>query len=112
VVADAHRILMRGGVYMYPQDEKDPYRAGRLRLLYEANPVAFLVEQAGGAASTGRGRIMDVQPDSLHQRVPLIFGSRNEIERIERYHAEHAAGTDKPYYSPLFAERSLLRVDA
>ncbi len=112
MVADVHRILVRGGVYMYPRDAKDPARDGRLRLLYEANPVAFLVEQAGGAASTGRSRIMDLQPDSLHQRVPLIFGSRNEIERIERYHAEFEAGTDKPYYSPLFAQRSLLRVDA
>jgi fructose-1,6-bisphosphatase I / sedoheptulose-1,7-bisphosphatase len=112
MVADVHRILMRGGVYMYPYDTKDPQRSGRSRLLYEANPVAFLMEQAGGAASTGRGRIMDVVPESLHQRVPLIFGSRNEIERIERYHAEHAAGIDKPYYSPLFAERSLLRIDA
>jgi fructose-1,6-bisphosphatase len=112
MVADVHRILTRGGIYMYPHDTKDPHSAGRLRLLYEANPVAFLVEQAGGAASTGRGRIMDVQPESLHQRVPLIFGSRHEIERIERYHEEYAAGTDKPYFSPLFAERSLLRIDA
>jgi fructose-1,6-bisphosphatase I/sedoheptulose-1,7-bisphosphatase len=112
MVADVHRILMRGGVYLYPYGTKDPTRAGRLRLLYEANPVAFLVEQAGGAATTGWRRIMEVAPESLHQRVPLIFGSRNEIERIERYHAEHAAGIDKPYYSPLFAERSLLRVEA
>lgn len=112
MVADVHRILTRGGVYMYPHDTKDPHRAGRLRLLYEANPVAFVVEQAGGAASTGKRRIMDVMPEDPHQRVPLIFGSRCEIERIERYHAEYAAGTDKPYYSPLFAERSLLRIDA
>lgn len=112
MVADVHRILMRGGVYMYPYDTRDPQRAGRWRLLYEANPVAFLLEQAGGAASTGCGRILDVMPESLHQRVPLIFGSREEIERIERYHAEHAAGVDKPYSSPLFAERSLLRIDA
>ncbi len=112
MVADAHRILMRGGVYMYPHDTKDPHRPGRWRLLYEANPVAFLVEQAGGAASTGQGRIMAMEPESLHQRVPLIFGSRHEIERIERYHAEFAAGTDKPYRSPLFAERSLFRVEA
>jgi fructose-1,6-bisphosphatase I/sedoheptulose-1,7-bisphosphatase len=112
MVADVHRILMRGGVYLYPYGTRDPQKAGRLRLLYEANPVAFLVEQAGGAASTGSRRIMEVVPESLHQRVPLVFGSRNEIERIERYHAEHAAGIDKPYYSPLFAERSLLRADA
>jgi fructose-1,6-bisphosphatase len=112
MVADVHRILMRGGVYMYPLDTKDPRRAGRLRLLYEANPVAFLVEQAGGAASTGRGRIMQVAPGDIHQRVPLIFGSRPEIERIERYHADFACGADKPYVSPLFAERSLFRIDA
>lgn len=111
MVADVHRILMRGGVYMYPQGSKDGTHAGRLRLLYEANPVAFVVEQAGGAASTGRGRILDVTPHGLHQRVPLIFGSRSEIERIELYHAEFAAGTDKPYASPLFAERSLFRAD-
>jgi fructose-1,6-bisphosphatase I/sedoheptulose-1,7-bisphosphatase len=112
MVADVHRILMRGGVYLYPYGTRDPQKAGRLRLLYEANPVAFLVEQAGGAASTGSRRIMEVVPESLHQRVPLIFGSRNEIERIERYHAEHAAGIDKPYFSPLFAERSLWRAEA
>jgi fructose-1,6-bisphosphatase I/sedoheptulose-1,7-bisphosphatase/fructose-1,6-bisphosphatase I len=112
MVADVHRILMRGGVYMYPQDTKDPRRAGRLRLLYEANPVAFIVEQAGGAASTGRRRIMEVRPEDIHQRVPLIFGSRTEIERIERYHAEFETGDDKPYASPLFAERSLFRIDA
>jgi fructose-1,6-bisphosphatase len=112
MVADVHRILMRGGIYMYPHDTKDPQRDGRLRLLYEANPVAFLVEQAGGAASTGCGRVMEVKPDSLHQRVPLIFGSRHEIERIERYHAEFASGIDKPYASPLFGERSLFRLEA
>lgn len=112
MVADVHRILMRGGVYLYPYDAKEPRRSGRLRLLYEANPVAFIVEQAGGAASTGRGRIMEVQPESLHQRVPLIFGSRNEIERIERYHAEFACGTDRPYFSPLFGERSLFHSGA
>lgn len=112
MVADVHRILMRGGVYMYPYDAKEPRKSGRLRLLYEANPVAFIVEQAGGAASTGRDRIMDVQPENLHQRVPLIFGSRTEIERIERYHAEFACGADRPYVSPLFGERSLFRADA
>ena len=112
IVADAHRILMRGGVYMYPLGARDPRAAGRWRLLHEANPIAFLIEQAGGAASTGRSRIMEVQPHSLAQRVALIFGSRNEIERIERYHAEFEAGTDKPYDSPLFGERSLFRIEA
>jgi fructose-1,6-bisphosphatase I/sedoheptulose-1,7-bisphosphatase/fructose-1,6-bisphosphatase I len=107
LVAEVHRILVRGGLFMYPKDTKDPAKPGRLRLLYEANPMAMIVEQAGGAASTGRGRIMEVQPTELHQRVPVILGSKNEVERIERYHQEHEAGLDQPYTSPLFRERSL-----
>jgi fructose-1,6-bisphosphatase I len=86
MVAEVHRILMRGGIFMYPKDTKDPARAGKLRLLYEANPMSFIVEQAGGASSTGRERIMDVQPDGLHQRVPVILGSRNEVETVISYH--------------------------
>jgi len=109
LVAEVHRILIRGGVFMYPRDTKDPARPGRLRLLYEANPVAFLVEQADGWATTGRERLMQVVPDGLHQRVPVIFGSRAEVERIERYHAEFASGADLPFVSPLFNERSLFR---
>jgi fructose-1,6-bisphosphatase len=109
MVAEAHRILMRGGVFLYPRDTKDPSKPGRLRLLYEANPIAMLVEQAGGAASTGRGRLMAQAPEALHQRVPVILGSRHEVERIERYHDEHDNGTDKPFVSPLFNERSLFR---
>jgi fructose-1,6-bisphosphatase I / sedoheptulose-1,7-bisphosphatase len=112
MVAEAHRILMRGGVYLYPSDSKDPGKAGRLRLLYEANPIALLIEQAGGRAITGRGRLLDLSPQGLHQRVSVIFGSANEVERIERYHAEADAGTDKPYASPLFNERSLFRPEA
>src|SRR6202158_2690834 len=96
LVAEVHRILMRGGVFMYPKDTKDPGKTGRLRLLYEANPITLLVEQAGGRATTGRERLLDVMPESLHQRVPLILGSRNEVERIERYHVEHASGMDRP----------------
>ncbi|MES2993505.1 MAG: class 1 fructose-bisphosphatase [Pseudomonadota bacterium] len=107
MVAEVHRILMRGGVFMYPRDTKDASKPGRLRLLYEANPIAMLIEQAGGAASTGRGRLLDVQPEGLHQRVPVILGSREEVERIDRYHAEFDAGTDRPFASPLFNERSL-----
>ncbi len=107
LVAEVHRILIRGGLFMYPKDFKDPSKAGRLRLLYEANPMAMLVEQAGGAASNGRGRILDMQPDELHQRVPLILGCRDEVERIERYHHEHDQGLDRIYSSPLFKERSL-----
>jgi fructose-1,6-bisphosphatase len=107
MVADVHRILVRGGVYMYPRDQKEAHREGRLRLLYEANPMAFLVEQAGGAASTGRARIMDVGPTALHQRTPVIIGSREEVERIDLYHAEYDSGEDRPYSSPLFGDRSL-----
>jgi fructose-1,6-bisphosphatase len=107
MVADVHRVLMRGGIYMYPRDQKEANRSGRLRLLYEGNPMAMIVEQAGGAASTGRGRILDVVPEELHQRVPVMLGSRAEVARIEHYHAEYDRGEDKPYHSPLFGERSL-----
>ncbi|MCE1238692.1 MAG: class 1 fructose-bisphosphatase [Azonexaceae bacterium] len=109
MVAEVHRILMRGGIFMYPKDHKDPAKPGRLRLLYEANPMAMLIEQAGGAASTGRGRILEVAPEALHQRVPVILGSREEVERLERYHHEYDTGADRPFVSPLFAERSLFR---
>jgi len=109
LVAEVHRILMRGGVFMYPKDSKDKSRPGRLRLLYEANPISLLVEQAGGRATTGAQRLMEVKPETLHQRVPLILGSRNEVERIERYHAEYESGADRPFSSPLFNERSLFR---
>ena len=109
LVAEVHRILMRGGVFMYPRDSKDKSRPGRLRLLYEANPISLLVEQAGGRATTGNQRLMEVKPESLHQRVPLILGSRTEVERIERYHAEYESGADRPFSSPLFNERSLFR---
>lgn len=85
-VADVHRILIRGGVFLYPIDSKNRKQGGRLRLMYEANPLGLVVEQAGGAASTGRKRIMDIAPDAPHQRVPMILGSRNEVERIVSYH--------------------------
>lgn len=88
MVADVHRILTRGGVFMYPLDEKCRDKGGKLRLMYEANPMAMLVEQAGGAASTGRRRILELAPEKLHQRVPVILGSRNEVERVARYHLE------------------------
>ncbi len=106
MVAEAHRILMRGGVFLYPRDSKDPSKPGRLRLLYEANPVGFLMEQAGGRASTGETPMMSVQPSSLHQRIGLVFGSKNEVERIERYHAEPLP---KASVDPLFSPRSLFR---
>ena len=111
LVAEVHRILVRGGLFMYPRDNKDPKLAGRLRLLYEANPMAMIIEQAGGRASTGRERILGIAPSSLHQRVPLILGSRNEVERLERYHREFDAGTDEAYASPLFNTKSLLTGD-
>lgn len=109
MVAEAHRILMRGGVFLYPRDTKDPAKPGRLRLLYEANPIGFIMEQAGGRASTGRQPIMSVQPSSLHQRIGVIFGSRHEVELIERYHNEPPP-VDMP--NPLFCERSLFRTPA
>ena len=87
MVADVHRIMTRGGIFMYPLDSKMKDKGGKLRLMYEANPMAFLVEQAGGAATTGRQRILDIQPDNLHQRVPVILGSKNEVERVTGYHA-------------------------
>ncbi|WP_341325950.1 class 1 fructose-bisphosphatase [Methylotuvimicrobium sp. KM2] len=86
LVAEVFRILTRGGVFLYPYDLRDPAKPGRLRLMYEANPVAFIVEQAGGACSTGRERMLDVQPKGLHQRVPLILGSKSEVDRIIEYH--------------------------
>ncbi len=88
MVAEVHRILTRGGIFMYPKDTKDPKKAGKLRLMYEANPMSFIVEQAGGMSSTGRERIMDVQPSDLHQRVPVILGSKNEVARVVGYHLE------------------------
>ena len=106
MVAEAHRILMRGGVFLSPRDTKDSSKPGRLRLLYEANPIAFLMEQAGGRASTGREPMLGAQPTSLHQRIGLVFGSKNEVERIERYHTEPAK---VDFESPLFATRSLFR---
>lgn len=110
MVADVHRILMRGGVYLYPFDTKVPGRAGRLRLLYEANPVALLMEQAGGACSTGRGRMLDVQPTELHQRIPLIFGCAAEIAHIEAMHRGHDASGGVPVFeTPLFNTRGLFR---
>ncbi len=110
LVAETFRILTRGGIFMYPKDNKDPKKPGRLRLMYEANPIAFIIEQAGGVATTGRERIMDVSPSELHQRVPLIFGSKNEVERVVRYHQDWVGGKDaESFNSPLFGTRSLFR---
>ena len=91
MVADVHRILTRGGIFIYPWDRKEPGKPGKLRLMYEANPMALLVEQAGGAASTGRQRLLELRPTALHQRVPVFLGSREEVAEAVRYHQEHDA---------------------
>jgi fructose-1,6-bisphosphatase I len=88
MVADVHRILTRGGIFMYPWDKREPEKAGKLRLLYEANPMSWLIEQAGGAATNGKQRIMEITPTKLHERVSVFMGSKNEVERIARYHSE------------------------
>jgi fructose-1,6-bisphosphatase I len=92
MVADVHRILNRGGIFMYPWDNREPNKPGKLRLMYEANPMSWLVEQAGGASSTGTQRILDVQPTELHQRVAVFLGSKNEVERVTAYHTTNHAG--------------------
>ena len=92
MVADVHRIMTRGGIFMYPWDKREPNKPGKLRLMYEANPMAWLIEQAGGAATNGRERIMDVQPTQLHGRVSVILGSKNEVDRVTQYHLEAGSG--------------------
>ena len=92
MVADVHRIMTRGGIFMYPWDKREPNKPGKLRLMYEANPMAWLIEQAGGAATNGRERIMDVQPTQLHERVSVILGSKNEVDRVTQYHLEVGSG--------------------
>ncbi|MBB6255290.1 class 1 fructose-bisphosphatase [Nitrospirillum iridis] len=106
LVADAFRILRRGGVYLYPADERPGYRAGRLRLVYEANPIAFVIEQAGGAATDGQNRILDLAPSHLHERTALVFGSRTEVMRVADHHAAPPLLADR---APLFGQRGLLR---
>ena len=92
MVADVHRILTRGGVFMYPWDKREPEKPGKLRLMYEANPMGWLIEQAGGAATNGKDRILDIVPGRLHERVSVILGSKNEVERVTSYHARQNAG--------------------
>ncbi len=87
MVADVHRIMSRGGIFMYPWDKREPNKPGKLRLLYEASPMGWLIEQAGGAATNGRQRILDIQPGHLHERVSVILGSKNEVERVTSYHS-------------------------
>jgi fructose-1,6-bisphosphatase I len=107
LVAEAFRILAKGGIYLYPRDARPGYQNGRLRLVYEANPIAMLIEQAGGAATDGVNRILEIVPRELHQRVPLVFGSREKVERAARYHTGGLAIGER---SPLFGRRGLFRV--
>jgi fructose-1,6-bisphosphatase I len=88
MVADVHRLITRGGIFMYPWDAREPEKPGKLRLMYEANPMSMLVEQAGGASTDGSQRILDIQPTSLHQRVGVVLGSKNEVDLVTRYHHE------------------------
>lgn len=104
LVADMFRILVRGGIYLYPGDEREGYAKGRLRLVYECNPIAFVAEQAGGAATDGRTRILDIIPEKLHVRSPLIVGSTEEVEAVARHYEHPPARGGK---SPLFAKRGL-----
>jgi fructose-1,6-bisphosphatase I len=106
LVAEAYRILARGGIFLYPADARAGYQNGRLRLVYEANPIALLVEQAAGAATDGRRRILDVEPGSVHERVPLVFGAADEVERLAAYHSDRLALGER---SPLFGRRGLFR---
>jgi fructose-1,6-bisphosphatase I len=100
LVAEAHRILSRGGVFLYPGDTRKGYGRGHLRLVYEANPIAWLIEQAGGRAMDGHRRILDLVPETLHQRTPFIFGSRDEVERVARYKSHQAIGERSPLFNP------------
>jgi fructose-1,6-bisphosphatase I len=88
MVADVHRILTRGGVFMYPWDKREPHKPGKLRLMYEANPMSWLIEQAGGASTNGKQRILDLQPGQLHERVSVVLGSKNEVDRLTQYHTD------------------------
>lgn len=88
MVAEVHRILCRGGIFMYPKDNRDPSKPGKLRLMYEANPMSWLMEQAGGRATNGHERILSIQPEKLHQRVAVFLGAKEEVERVTSYHAK------------------------
>jgi fructose-1,6-bisphosphatase I len=106
LVAECHRIMVRGGIFLYPGDRRPAYLSGRLRLAYECNPIAFLVEQAGGAASTGDERVLDIDPTDIHQRAPLIFGSLHEVELLTHYYEEVHPLQER---SQLFGNRGLFR---
>jgi len=106
LVAECYRILIRGGVFLYPADGRKGYSSGRLRLIYEANPIAFIIEDAGGKATDSVNRILDIKPGKLHERVPLVFGSGAEVDRISRYHTDPSLISER---SPLFGNRGLFR---
>lgn len=106
LVAECHRIFSRGGIFLYPADIRKGYATGRLRLIYECNPIAFLIENAGGAATTGTQRILDIQPLDIHERVPMIFGSKHEVELVEKYYSGFNPFHERPQ---LFKNRTLLR---
>jgi len=106
LVADAYRILVRGGVFLYPGDQRSGYRNGRLRLMYEANPISFLVEQADGSATNAVQRILDIKPKELHARTPIVFGSCAAVQRISRYHTDPQFSAE---HAPLFFYRGLIR---
>jgi fructose-1,6-bisphosphatase I len=107
VVAEAYRILWRGGVYLYPGDRRPGYHDGRLRLVYEANPLALVIEQAGGMATDGVHRVLDIAPAALHARIPVVFGSSNLVELVSRYHADPQFSAER---APLFGKRGLMRL--
>lgn len=108
LVAEVYRILTRGGVFLYPSDARAGYDNGRLRLTYEAHPMAMIVEQAGGSASTGRERILDLTAQNLHQRVPLVMGSSNEVRRVEELNCDPLLVASVS--APLFARRGFFRL--
>jgi fructose-1,6-bisphosphatase I len=107
LVAEAYRILARGGVFLYPADYRPDYSCGRLRLLYEANPISFLIEQAGGSATDSVLRILDRYPTGLHVRTPFVFGSSDPVQRIISYHIDPQFSSER---SPLFGRRGLMRL--
>jgi len=109
LVAEVHRVLLRGGVFLYPRDTRDTRKLGHVHLLTEANPIAMIIEQAGGAASTGRMNVMDVVPDQIHQHIPLVLGARNDVARLQGYHLAYDRGESMVFEAPLFKQRSLFR---
>ncbi len=109
LVAEVHRILLRGGVFLHPRDTRDTTKLGHVHLLAEANPIAMIVEQAGGAASTGRTPVLDVVPEQIHQNVPLVLGGCADVERLQGYHEAYDRGESMAFEAPLFKHRSIFR---